>query len=92
MRRKKVPTPKPGGPMGPLMAANLARNGYADITIRTAEIARLVTEKTGKSMSRQRVSAILKADRFEDETWEMIAKATGLKVSELMKPIQGPTR
>lgn len=72
--------------MGPLIARNLMRLGFYEKAVKTAEIARRVAEETGQTMSRQRVAAILKADRIEDETLKTIAKAVGVKVAELLRP------
>ncbi len=79
-------TPPPDDtPVGPLLVRNLHRLGYADIVVRSAEIARLVSEKTGKSISRQRVAQLMNAVRVEPETIELLAKGLGVKASELTK-------
>jgi hypothetical protein len=87
MAKKKAESNEP---IGPLLAENLYRLGYGDIVIRNAEIARLVTEKTGQSFSRQRVASILNAVRVEPETIELVAKAIGVKVTELTKRSKQP--
>ena len=79
---KKLSNPEP---MGPVLAENLVRLGYADVVVRSAEIARMVSEATGRSMSRQRVSALLNAVRVEPSTIELIAKGLGVDPSELTK-------
>lgn len=76
-----------GKPMGPLLARNLFRLGKADIVVRSAEIARNVTEATGVPMSRQRISALMNAVHIESETIEMIAKSLKVKPSELLKDV-----
>lgn len=83
MARKKVVTTDK--PIGPLLLKNFARLGYVDMVPRSAEIARLVTEKTGKPISRQRISAIINAVRVEPDTIAQIAKGLGLKVDELLR-------
>jgi hypothetical protein len=87
MAKKKVGTDEP---IGPLVAENLYRLGYGDIVIRNAEIARLVSEKTGQSFSRQRVASILNAVRVEPETIELVAKAIGVKPAELTRRSKKP--
>jgi hypothetical protein len=87
MAKKKA---EADGPVGPLLAANLYRLGYGDIVIRNADVARLVSEKTGQSFSRQRVASILNAVRVEPETIELLAKAIGVKPAELTKRTKKP--
>lgn len=70
---------------GSILASNMYRLGYGDIVIRSAEVARLVTEKTGQSMSRQRIGTILNAVSVNPETIATLAKALGVKPSELTK-------
>jgi hypothetical protein len=74
-------------PIGPILAANLYRLGYGEIVIRNADIARLIKQKTGREMSRQRIASILNSVRVEPSTIEMIANAIGVDPSELTKPI-----
>ena len=76
---------KPTGPIGPTLAKNLLRLGYADIVVRSSELSKLVAAKTGATMSRQRISQIMNAVRVEDETIANIAKAIGVKPAELLK-------
>lgn len=76
---------KPAGPIGPTLAKNLLRLGYADIVVRSSELSSLVASKTGTTMSRQRISQIMNAVRVEDETVATLAKAIGVKPSELLK-------
>lgn len=75
-------------PMGPTIAENLVRLGYADIVVRSAQIARLATAK-GHKMSRQRVAAIMNAVKVKDETIEALADAIGVKPSELTRRSKG---
>lgn len=84
MARKTTP-PRDDRPIGPVLAANLARLGYTETTIRTSEIARLVRERTGKKMSRQRISAILNAVRVNPGTIETLAMALGVSPNELTR-------
>lgn len=76
-------------PMGPIIFENLDRFGFVDRTARTAELARLVQEKTGKPMTRQRVAQILNAVRVSPETVEALAAAIGVKPSELTRKTKG---
>lgn len=73
-------------PIGPILAANLIRLGYAKVIVQTDKISRLVCEKTGKTMSRQRISAILNAVRVTPSTIKTLADAIGVKPSELTRP------
>jgi uncharacterized protein YneF (UPF0154 family) len=71
-------------PIGPLLVKNLYRLGYADLVVRSAELSRLV-ERTGHKMSRQRIAQMMNAVRVEDETIAVLAKAIGVKPSELLR-------
>jgi hypothetical protein len=79
MSRKAEP------PVGPILAENLLRLGYADIVVRASEVSRLVSERTGKAMSRQRVSAIMNAVRVDAETVSTLAEAIGVEPEELTR-------
>lgn len=79
MARKAEP------PIGPMIAENLLRLGYADIVVRSSELAKLVAEKTGRSMSRQRISAIMNAVRVDDQTVATLAEAIGVEPEELTR-------
>lgn len=89
-----MPRRKPGPesqenpvPDGTVLKENLYRLGFYEKVIRTTEIAHRVSEKTGKSMSRQRVANLLNAIRISPETIQAIAKGLGVKPEELMRPI-----
>jgi hypothetical protein len=84
MARRK--TPIGPTPAGTVLAVNLIRLGFAETVVKTTEVARLVTEKTGHKMSRQRVANLLNAIKISPETFELIAKALGVEVSELTRP------
>lgn len=71
--------------IGPILAENLARLGYAEMVVKTADVARKVSEHTGKPMSRQRIAAILNAVRVTDDTIQMLADALGVKPSDLTR-------
>lgn len=75
-------------PIGPTLARNLYRLGYADIVVRSTDLAKLVSEKTGKSITRQRISAMMNAVRIEPDTIETLAKALGVKPSELTRAVE----
>jgi len=71
--------------LGPLIARGLIRLGYAEPTaVRLTEVARVVTEATGRPLSKQRLAAILKADSITPETLEWIAGGLGLTPQELI--------
>lgn len=72
-------------PVGPLLFKNFVRLGYGSMVVRAADIAEQVTKKTGKRISRQRISAITNAVRVEPETIELIAKGLGVKKEELLR-------
>jgi hypothetical protein len=44
-------------------------------------------ESTGKTMSRQRISALCNSVRIQPDTIAMLAKALGVKADELTKPV-----
>jgi DNA-binding Xre family transcriptional regulator len=84
MARKR--TMKPGDPAdGPILVQNLCRLGYCEQVVRTTEISRLVAEKTGKSMSRQRIANLLNAAHITDTTLATLAEALGVKPEDLLK-------
>jgi hypothetical protein len=74
---------KAGVHIGGLLKANLFRLGYGDEVVSTKKIADLVTTKTGKKMSRQRVAQILNSVHIEDETIARIATAVGVSPGSL---------
>jgi hypothetical protein len=71
--------------IGPLLAKNLLRLGHADIVVRATDLADKVRAKTGKPMTRQRISMLMNAVRVEDETIATLAKAIGVKPEELTR-------
>lgn len=71
--------------IGPYVAKNMLRLGYAEIVPRSTEIARLVTEKTGRTISRQRISAIVNSVNVEPETIDLLATAMGVEAEELTR-------
>lgn len=74
-----------GEPMGSILFENLDRLGYVDRVARSSEIAKRVSEKTGKPFTRQRVLQLLNAVRINPETIELLASGLGVKSSELMR-------
>jgi hypothetical protein len=82
MARSKA---KSDRPIGPTLAKNLLRLGHADIVVRATDLAEKVRAKTGKPMTRQRISMLMNAVRVEDETIATLAKAIGVKPDELTK-------
>jgi transcriptional regulator with XRE-family HTH domain len=70
---------------GLVLAENLCRLGFCEEVVKTTEIARLVTERTGKTMSRQRIANLLNSVRITQTTLETIAEALGVDVSELRR-------
>lgn len=86
MARKKINVGAvPAKAVGPVLVKNLHRLGFADLTIRSAELSRLVAAKTGKTMSRQRISAIANSVRVERATLDILAEAIGVETAELLK-------
>ena len=75
-------------PIGPLLAHNLFRLGYAEIVVKSTALAELVTKKTGRNMTRQRISALMNAVRVEPETIALLAEAIGVKPGELTRPVE----
>jgi hypothetical protein len=76
---------KPPEPMGPIVAENLFRLGYASIVVHSTELSNLVAENTDRTMSRQRIAALMNAVRIEPETLEVLAEAIGVDPCELLK-------
>jgi hypothetical protein len=72
-------------PIGPIVEANLIRLGYAETVVKTTEIAELVSTKTGRPMSRQRVANILNAVRVNPATIDLLAEGLGVKPEELTR-------
>lgn len=72
-------------PIGPILERNLHRLGHADIQVRVSKLSDLIKKRTGFTMSRQRLSAIMNAVRVEPETIEVIAKAIGVSPDELTR-------
>lgn len=75
----------PSKPVGPILIRNLHRLGFADIAVRCGEIAERVAKKTGKKVSRQRISAITKAAHIEPDTLKWLAKGLGVSPKELTR-------
>lgn len=77
----------PDPPIGELIAANLVRLGYSEVRVRVqvTKISDLIRAKTGRVLSRQRVSAILNSRRVNPGTVEMIAAAVGVSPDELLR-------
>lgn len=71
--------------IGPILARNLLRLGHADIVVRATDLAEKVRAKTGKPMTRQRISMLMNAVRVEEETIATLAKAIGVKPEELTR-------
>jgi hypothetical protein len=83
MPRRNVLREEP--PDGTVLAENLIRLGYAETVVKTTEIARIVSEKTGRPMSRQRVANLLNAINISAETIKTLAAGLGVDPSELTK-------
>jgi hypothetical protein len=75
-------------PIGPLLAANLFRLGHADIVVRATALSGLIAKKTDRTMTRQRISALMNAVHVEPETVELLAKALGVKPAELTRRVE----
>lgn len=76
---------KPERSMGPIIAANLARLGYGRTVVNSAEVAKLIAQRTGKAISRQRVAQIVNAVNVTQATIKMLADGLGVDPSELTK-------
>ncbi len=75
-------------PDGEVLAENLMRLGYVRTIVAATDVTKVVTERLGKherTISRQRLSAMLNAIHIRPETIETLAKGLGVKAAELMK-------
>jgi len=88
MPRSNDPVGGNDAPIGPILAANFARLGYSETVTKTSEVARLVSENSGRKITRQRISNLLNAVRVNQETLDMIAKGLGVNPKELVKRIK----
>ncbi len=80
--------PKKKLPMGVILKGNLIRLGHVAVTVTATDIANAIAKLTGKSVSRQRISALLSAANIEDETIAQLAKAIGVKPEELTRDVE----
>jgi hypothetical protein len=66
--------------------------GWSEEVVRITDVANAVTEKTGRNLSRQRLSVLLNTERIRDATLEHIAKGLGTTVDVLRgrKPARKP--
>lgn len=72
--------------IGPIIAENLLRLGWARIVPNATDIATAVAKMPGKKrMSRQRIGAIINAVNVEPDTIETLAKAIGVEPDELTR-------
>jgi hypothetical protein len=84
-REWSIPLGSCENPVGPLVAECLLRLGYADIVPKASKIAGLVSKKTGKTMTRQRISALMNAVHVEPETIQMLADSLGVEPEDLLE-------
>jgi hypothetical protein len=74
--------------MGRIIAQALWTMGYVNppkpATLKVAEAARDIAERTGRNMDRRRLGQIIDAERVEPETLEWLAEGLGLTVAELV--------
>lgn len=96
-KRKAMPSPRPetvgspDEPIGPIIANNLARLGYAETVIRISEIARAIERHTGKPCSPQGVSHVINAVRLEKTTIAKVADSLGVALSDLLAKPDNPS-
>lgn len=69
---------------GTVLAEGLIRLGFVRQTVAMAEVAEIVSERTGKPLTRQRLSTLLNSIRISPDTIKMIAGALEVDPSELM--------
>jgi len=72
-------------PMGETLEKNLVRLGWASTKVRVSEIAKAVEDRTGKSVTKQRISGLLNAIFIESKTIKWLAEGLGVKPEELTK-------
>lgn len=89
MPRKSTTPPELDEPIGPILKANLIRLGFAETTVKVKTVADLIAKKTGRPMSRQRISNLLNAVKVHPKTIETLAKGLGVKTEELTRKPKG---
>jgi hypothetical protein len=75
------------GPMGPTLKANLIRLGEIGLVVPTTSIAKRIKAAGGRTISRQRITALFNAVHIEDDTIAVIAKGLGVKPEELTREV-----
>jgi transcriptional regulator with XRE-family HTH domain len=90
-RKKAEPAPE-GASMSPILIYNAKRLGWSEEIIRYSDIAKAISDKVGKPVSRQRVSLIMNSHNVTPEALEMLAKGLGVPVRELTRPIPPASR
>jgi len=70
-------------PMGAILKANLRRLGLTEEVVKSAEIARRVKQNTKKTITRQRIAALVNAIYIEPETIAWLAEGLGVKPEDL---------
>lgn len=82
---KKRPESIGGGSVGNLIKHTLINMGYVEEpAVKLTEVSRIVTEKTGRNLSKQRLKAILEAERLAPDTLDWLALGLGISVAELV--------
>jgi hypothetical protein len=85
---KKRPASAPQGAMSEILRHNAARLGWTETVIPYSAIAKAIQEKTGKTISRQRVATMFSSHNISDESLELLAKGMGVSVKDLIRPIR----
>lgn len=71
--------------MGRVIEKSLISLGYVEpAKVKLTEAAKVITERTGRNLSKQRLKAILKADNLTPDTLEWLARGLDVSVAELM--------
>lgn len=72
-------------PMGAVLKANLKRLDLTEEVVKTSEIVKRVESRTGKKITRQRISALINAIYIEPATIAWLAEGLGVKPEELTR-------
>jgi hypothetical protein len=83
MARKKTSESDRRPPDGVVLGRNLCRLGYCETVVKTTEVSKLISERTGRHISRQRIAQLLNAVSITPGMLSVLAKGLGVSEDEL---------